>query len=120
VEEDRILHDLIANHLKRRLSREYKEITANLTGETKHEFKGFYPDLILSNHGVVLAIMEVETEDDIKPDKAEQWKAMSELGVKLIVMAPKTLKAKLTGLLWDKGIAGKVALGTYEIAINMP
>lgn len=111
----------MVTHLRQRLSRDYKEISINLEGE-KNEFKGYFPDLILGNHGLVLAIMEVETEHSITPEKAEGWSRMvgTGLGVKLIVMVPKALKAKTVELLWKHSIADKVAVGSYEINIAMP
>ncbi len=118
--EERLIHDWMVSHLKQRLSRDYKEIRINLEVEKKNEFKGHYPDLILSNHGIVLAVMEVETEGSLTPEKAEEWKALSGMGVKLILMVPKVLRAKTLELLWKMGIADKVSIGTYEISINMP
>lgn len=110
----------MVSYLRQRLSRDYKDIRINLQGERKNEFKGYYPDLILGNEGIVLAVMEVETENTITPEKAEDWKALSELGVKLIIMVPKALKSKAVDLLWKKGIADKTAVGSYEINVNMP
>jgi len=110
----------MTSHLKQRLSRDYKDIRINLEEERMNEFKGHYPDLILGNHGLVLAIMEVETEGSITPAKANEWKELSGLGAKLIIMVPKALRAKVLDLLWKAGIADKVSVGTYEININMP
>lgn len=118
--EEKLIHDWMVSHLRRKLSRDYKEININLEGEKKNEFRGHYPDLILGNHGLVLAIVEVETEGSITTEKAQQWKELSNLGVKLIVMLPKALKAKAVELLWENGIADKVAVGSYEINISMP
>jgi hypothetical protein len=110
----------MVSHLKHRLSRDYRDIRVNHGGEQKNEFKGHYPDLILGNHGLVLAVMEVETEESITPQKAEEWKELSGLGVKLILMVPKPSRAKTLDLLWKAGIADRVSVGTYEININMP
>jgi len=120
MQEEKLIHDWMVSHLRHKLSRDYKEININLHGERRSEFKGHYPDLILGNHGLVLAVMEVETEKSITPEKAEEWKALSGHGVKLIVMVPKALKAKAVELLWKNGIADKVAVGSYEINISMP
>jgi hypothetical protein len=117
--DERLIHNWMISHLKQRLSRDYKDIRMNLEGERMNEFKGHYPDLILGNHGLVLAVMEVETKESITPDKAEEWKSLSGLGVKLIIMVPRALKAKTLDLLWKAGIADKVSVGTYEININM-
>ncbi len=76
--------------------------------------------MILGNHGFVLAIMEVETEKSVIPEKVEEWKALSGLGAKLIIMVPKAIKAKAFDYLWKAGIADKAAVGSYGININMP
>ncbi len=122
VQSEKLIHDWIVTHLKQRLLRDYKDISINLDGEKKNEFKRHYPDLILGNHGLVLAVMEVETERSITPEKADEWSRIvgTGLGVKLIVMIPKALKAKTVELLWGKGIADKTAVGSYEINIKMP
>lgn len=111
MDSEKLLHDLIVDYLKQRLSREYREIDVNPSGN---------PDLTLSNHGLVLAMLEVETEGSITSEKAEKWKEMLQAGSKLILMVPKNSKVKVTELLWNKGIADRVSVGTYEIAINMP
>ena len=115
-----LIHEMILEHLKRRLSKEYKEIGINRTGEKRAEYKGHYPDMILGNHGMVLALLEVETADSISERGADRWRALSDLGVKLILMVPKDLKVKSTDLLWTKGLMGKISMGTYEISVNMP
>jgi hypothetical protein len=120
MQSNKLIHDWMVSYLRQRLSRDYSDIKVNLEGEKKNEFKGYYPDLILGNHGLVLAVMEVETEDSITPGKADEWERLSGLGVKLIIMVPKPSKAKAIDLLWKKGIADKTAVGSYEINVNMP
>lgn len=108
---EKMLHNLILDQLKARLSKEYKEIKVNSEGN---------PDLILSNHGLVLAVLEVETESTITSQKAEKWKEIIDSGKKLILIVPKNAKVKVMELLWQKGIADRVGVGSYEIVINMP
>ncbi len=122
MQSEKLIHDWLVTYLSQRLSRDYEDIEINLEGEKKAEFKGHYPDLILGNHGLVLAVMEVETEKSITSEKANEWSRIvgTGQGVKLIIMAPKALKAKIVELLWGKGIADKVAIGSYEINIKMP
>jgi len=115
-----LIHEMILDNTIRQLSREYKEIRVNKQGEKKAEYKGLYPDMILGNHGLVLALVEVETEESISERQAENWKALSGLGVKLILMIPKNIKIKVIELLWAKGLMDKVSIGTYEISIKMP
>jgi hypothetical protein len=114
------IHEIILEHLKKRLSKEYKEIGINKTGEKKTEYGGHYPDMVLGNHGMVLALLEVETSESISEKRVERWKVLSDLGVKLILMVPKDLKVRATELLWAKGLMGKVSMGTYEISVHMP
>jgi len=115
-----LIHEIILEHLKRRLSKEYKEIAINKTGQKETDYRGRYPDMILGNHGMVLALVEVETAESISETRTERWEVLSVLGVKLILMVPKELKVKTTELLWAKGLMGKISIGTYEITVNMP
>ncbi|MGB9716652.1 MAG: hypothetical protein ACPL1G_09650 [Thermodesulfovibrionales bacterium] len=115
-----LVHEIILEQVRRKLSRDYKEIGINKAGEKKVEYKGHFPDMVLGNHGIILAILEVETAESISEKSAERWKTLSDLGVKLILMVPKDMKVKATELLWSKGLMGKVSIGTYEIAITMP
>ncbi len=111
MDNEKLLHDLIVDYLKQKLSREYKEIKVNPAGN---------PDLTLSNHGLILAVLEVETESSITPEKAEKWKEMLQAGSKLILMVPRNAKVKVMELLWQNGIADRVGVGSYEIAVNLP
>ncbi len=120
MKNEKLIHDWMVSYLKEKLSRDYNDIKLNLESEKKNEFNGHYPDLILGNHGVVLAVMEVETENSITPEKADEWKTLSGLGAKLILMVPRASKAKALDLLWKKGIADKASVGSYETNISMP
>ncbi len=119
MDDEQLIHDWLVRTLKSRLSREYRDIKDNLAGR-ENEFNGCYPDLILGNHGMVLAVVEVETEGSIGKEKAAQWKALSGTGTKLILMLPKKTVKRVTELLWEESIADRVSIGTYDIAINMP
>jgi hypothetical protein len=72
MEYGNLIHEMILEHLMRRLSRDYKEIKINRTGEKKVEYKGLYPDMILGNQGMVLALLEVETAESISEKQAER------------------------------------------------
>ena len=117
---DAVLHDAIAEELKKKLKHLYRDIKSNPLGEKLHEFKGQYPDIILAEQGMVLALVQIETENSIAPDKINIWKSLAGSGARLILMVPKGMKPKLASMLWDGGLADKVALGSYEISINMP
>jgi hypothetical protein len=111
MQNEKLLHDLIIDHLRHKFSREYQEVTVNPQGS---------PDIVLGNHGLVLANVEVETESSINPDKAAEWKTLADSGVKLILMVPKKTKAKVPELLWEKGIMDRVSVGSYELSVTMP
>jgi len=119
MEKDRLIHDYIVQCLIEKLQKDYKEITENITGQ--HRAVGTtWPDIVLANHGIVLAAVEVETEQTLSEVTAKKWKAIVEEGIKLIVLIPKDAKKKTTQLLWDQAIAEKVSIGTYELNIKMP
>ncbi len=111
MKNEKLLHDLIVDFLLHKLSKDYKEIRVNPSGD---------PDLILSNQGLILALMEVETESSINSERAEKWKEMLQPGSKLILMVPRNAKVKAMELLWQNGIADRIGLGTYEIVVNIP
>lgn len=111
MDNEHLIHDLIVDHLRHRFRREYSEIKVNARGD---------PDLTLSNHGLVLAVVEVESESSITPEKAGKWKDLAQPGTKLILMVPKNARVKVMEMLWQKGIADRVGVGTYDIAITMP
>jgi len=120
MEHEDLIHDWMVTYLQNRLSRDYDEIKINLTGHQENEFNGSYPDLILSNHGLVLAVMEVETEQSVTPGRAAHWKTLAGQGAKLILMVPKQVKAKAVDLLWKEGLVDRASVGSYEISIQMP
>jgi hypothetical protein len=111
MESEKLLHDLIVDRLRRKFAAQYREIKTN---------EGGGPDLVLANHGIALAVVEVETDTTITREKAEKWKEMAGTGQKLILMVPKNAKVKTMELLWKEGIADRVGVGSYEIAITMP
>lgn len=120
MKNEKLIHDWMVSYLKDRLSRDYDDVKINLGDERNNEFNGHYPDLIFRNHGMVLAIMEVETESSMTQEKANEWKTLAGLGAKLILMVPKASKAKVIDLLWKQRLADKASVGSYEISINMP
>jgi hypothetical protein len=111
MDSDKLMHDLIVERIRIKVSGDYKEIRVNPEGD---------PDLVLSNHGLTLAAVEVETERSITPERAEKWKEMAGSDCKLILMVPKSGKVKAMDLLWKHGIADRVGLGSYDIQIHLP
>ncbi len=109
--DETLLHDLIVDFLRKRLSREYDDVKINPSSN---------PDIVLSNHGLAVAIVQVETEGSISPEKAKVWKGLLKEGVRFILMVPKNSRLKVTELLWQNDLAGRISVGTYEILINLP
>ena len=120
MKNDTLIHNWMVSYLKDRLSRDYDDIKINLGDDEHNEFKGYRPDLILGNHGMVLALMEVETDRSITPEKANEWKKLAGLGAKLILMVPRASKAKVIDLLWKQGLADRTSVGSYELNVSMP
>ncbi len=111
MDNEKLMHDLIVERLRGKFSKEYGEMRVNADGG---------PDIILANHGLTVALVEVETDRSITREKAARWKEMAESGSRLILMVPKAAKVRAMELLWKEGIADRVGLGSYEIVISMP
>jgi hypothetical protein len=111
MENEKLLHDLIVERLRGKFAGQYKEITIHPGGD---------PDIVLANHGLTLAVVQVETGGSITSERAGKWKEMAPPGTKLILMVPKTARVRATELLWKSGLADKVGVGSYEIVITMP
>jgi hypothetical protein len=129
MDDEKIFHDWLVEHLRARFSRQYTSVRVNRADAVggahddavgRTHYQGCYPDIILENHGMVIGIVEVETEGTVCAEKAEVWKKEAALGVKLVIMVPEKSRARLTTLLWDAGIAANVAVGSYELRISMP
>ncbi len=111
MDNEKLMHDLIVDRLRGRYSREYSEIKINADGG---------PDIVLASHGLTMAIVEVETDRSITPEKAAKWKELANSGSRLILVVPKASKVRTMELLWKEGIAERVGVGSYEIVISMP
>ncbi len=111
MDTEKLMHDLIVDRLRGRFAREYNDLKVNKEGN---------PDITLASHGITVAVVEVETENSITAEKANNWKALAQSGSKLILMVPQSAKVKTMELLWQQGIADKVSVGSYEIKITMP
>ncbi|MBI5025199.1 MAG: hypothetical protein HZC12_00415 [Nitrospirae bacterium] len=71
-------------------------------------------------HDWMVAYLREKLSRDYKEVSVNLEGALSGLGAKLILMVPRNSKTKVVELLWQKGLADKVAVGSYEIVINMP
>lgn len=106
-----ILRELVIEHLKERYSRQYSEIIVN---------KDTAPDIVLSNHGLKIAGIFVETDESLTKQKAEIWKSCLNDGIRIIVVVPSKSKTKITSILWDLGLMTDISVGTYDLTINTP
>jgi hypothetical protein len=120
MDREKIFHDWLIYYVKEKLSHDYSEILINVEGEAHNEFNGHYPDLILSSYGLVMGIIEVETESTLTLENAQKWKKLLHQGARLIIIVPERSKAHITDILWQVGIAQYVSIGTYDIRLSMP
>lgn len=111
MENEQILKALVIENLKKKYSKQYTEVIVNTESS---------PNIILSNHGLKIAVICVETENTINEKSQTLWKSIIDEGVKLILMVPAKSKAKVTSLLWDASLMTQVSIGTYEINISSP
>ncbi len=111
MDNEGLMHELIVERMRSKFSKEYREIKINPGGG---------PDIVLADHGLTVALVEVETDRGITAERASKWTEMAGTGTKLILMVPRHAKVRTTELLWKEGIADKVGVGSYEITITMP
>ncbi len=110
-DQEILLKGLVIEQLKARFSRQYSEVVVSVNTS---------PNLILSNHGLKIAAICVETEGSLQEDRAETWRSIVGQGLKLVLVVPSRSKAKVTTLLWDCNLMTDVSVGTYEFQINVP
>ncbi len=106
-----MLKGLVIEQLKVRYLRQYSEVLLNRDSE---------PDIILSNHGLKIAAICVETDKTLLEERVSKWKSILEQGLKLLLVVPARSKTKVANLLWDAGMMTQVSVGTYEINISTP
>lgn len=117
--DEKFLHDWVIRMLVKKYSRLYSEVNINPGDETNHEFNGFYPDVVFVNYGQVTQIVEVETEETITEERVSYWKEVSDQGAPLVVLVPKECQNQARDLCWKNGLAAKVKIGTFDVAINI-
>lgn len=105
------LKDLLIYHIKHKLSK---------LQQTIEHLKETPPDLKILSYGIVIGYIDIITENEIKPERIEKWKNLTNQGNKLIIIVPKDQKLKITELLWIEGLAEKVSIGVYEINLFLP
>lgn len=78
------------------------------------------PTLSLEITAIFSRLWRLRLKAVINPEQANEWKTLSGLGAKLVLMVPKASKARVIDLLWKQGLADKVSVGSYDINISMP
>ncbi len=117
--DEQFLHDWVIGKIKEKYSRLYKEVRTNPGKEKIFELKGQYPDVIFVNYGQIVLIAEVETQETIIEEEAEEWKELSNLGAQLALVVPKEMQNPARDICWKKGIAAKVKIGFFEVTLSI-
>lgn len=117
--DEQFLHDWVIRNIKAHFGREYKDVHINPGDEKNYELNGLYPDAVFENYGQVVMVIEVETENTVNEQKAEQWKAMSELGAKLSVLVPADSQKAARDICWKNGLVAKINIGSYGVEFKL-
>jgi hypothetical protein len=117
--DEQFLHDWVIGKIKEKYSRLYTEVRTNSGKEKNFELKGQHPDVIFVNYGQIVLVAEVETQETINEEEAEEWKDLSNLGAQLVLVVPKEMQNAARDICWKKGIAAKVKIGFFEVALSI-
>jgi hypothetical protein len=117
--DEQFLHDWVIGKIKEKYSRLYKEVHTNPGNEKRFELKGYYPDVVFVNYGQVVLVAEVETQETINEEEAEEWKDLSNLGAQLVLVVPKEMQNAAREICWKKGIAAKIKIGFFEVVLSI-
>lgn len=117
--DEQFLHDWVIGKIGEKYSKLYKEVHTNPGKEKNFELKGYYPDVVFVNYGQIVLVAEVETKETINEEEAEEWKDLSNLGVQLVLVVPKEMQNMAREICWKKGIAAKIKIGFFEVALSI-
>jgi hypothetical protein len=117
--DEQFLHDWVIGKIKEKYSRLYKEVHTNPGNEKRFEIKGYYPDVVFVNYGQIVLVVEVETQETISEEEAEEWKDLSSLGAQLVLIVPKEMQNAAREICWKKGIAAKIKIGFFEVVLSI-
>lgn len=116
--EEQTIHDWLIKEVKESLLKRYKKVYINPSDEKNKEVNGFFPDVVVESHGVVVEIYEIETENTVNDEEADEWMKLSKLPAKLTILVPASRLKKAREIAWDKKIASKVKISGYEVTIK--
>ena len=117
--DEQFLHDWVIRQIMGKYSRLYSDVHINPGSEKNFEHMGKYPDAVFVNYGQVVQVVEVETKETINEGRVGKWKELSELGVKLSLLVPKEMQGPARDICFEKGLAAKVNIGSFEVQLNI-
>lgn len=117
--DEQFLHDWVIRKIYENYRRLYSEVNINPGDEKNYEVKGFYPDVVLVNHGQIVGIIEVETRETITETNTDKWKDMSGLSNKLTLLVPKELQNTARDIVWKNGLVAKVDIKFFDVQLNI-
>lgn len=117
--DEQFLHDWVIRKVHEKYSRQYSKVHINPGDEKNFEYNGAYPDIIFENYDQIIQIVEVETKETIDEKRAEKWKNLSELGVKLHLLIPKDMQNTVRDICWKSGLVAKVNIGSFDVNLNI-
>ena len=117
--DEQFLHDWVIRKVQEKYSRLYSEVHINPGEDKNYEFNGAYPDIVVENYGQIVQIVEVETRETINNERADKWKSLSELGVKLSLLVPNDMQNAARDICWKSGLVAKVSIGSFDVNLNI-
>jgi hypothetical protein len=117
--DEQFLHDWVIRKVYEKYSRQYSKIHINPGDEKNFEYNGAYPDIVFENYEQIVQIVEVETKETINEQRAEKWKGLSGLGVKLHLLVPKEMQNAARDICWKAGLVAKVNIGSFDVNLSI-
>jgi len=117
--DEQFLHDWVIRKVHEKYSRQYSKIHINPGDEKNFEYNGAYPDIVFENYDQIVQIVEVETKETINKQRAEKWKGLSGLGVKLHLLVPKEMQNATRDICWKAGLVAKVNIGSFDVNLSI-
>lgn len=120
------VHDFISKRLKGWLENQGKYVVAN-PGQEKNPNASVkrggtfvYPDLVVrpSEVGEITDLFEIETEDSIDSEEAEQWRIYNAGVSRFYLVVPKRSIRKAGDLIMEKSLS-IAGIGFYDSSLNV-
>ena len=117
-EKEQVIHDWLIEQVVEFLKKRYRDVRINPGNSKNGGIEGLYPGIVVYSHGLPVEVYEVETENTVTDEEAEQWVQFSKLPVKVNILVPEALVKKAREIIWNRKIASKVRLSSYQISIK--